>query len=147
MPQVVMAVAAVVGAGAAVYGTVKSVKAQKQAAQLQQQQQMLATRQSNRAAMREAQLRRAQTLSSAQALGAVGGSAVSGGISSLGSQLGGSFGFSSQMSGLSKEIGMAQGRATNANAISSIGGSIFQAAGGFDAFKKKDPNVDLLKGV
>ncbi len=142
-------VAAVIGAVASVGGTVASLNAQRKASRLSQQQQQLATRQSQRAAIREAQLRRAQTMSSAQALGAIGGSAVAGGTASLGSQLGGSLGFSSQMSGLSGQIGMAQSRATNFNALAGLGGNLFEMAGGFGAFapKEQGSNVDLLKGV
>lgn len=142
-------IAAVIGAVASVGGTIATVNAQKRASRLQQQQQTLATRQSQRQAIREAQIRRAQTMSSAQALGAVGGSAVAGGTASLGSQLGSALGFSSQMSGLSKQIGVAQSRASTAGAIAGLGGSVFQMAGGFDAFgsQEQGPNVDLLKGV
>lgn len=149
MPPAVIAVASVVGAVATVAGTVASVNAQKKAARLQQEQQTLATRRSSRQAIREAQIRRAQTRSSAQALGVVGGSAEAGGMASLGSQLGSALGFSSQMSGLSKQIGMAQSRANTAGAVANLGSSVFQAAGGFGAFGStgQGSNADLLKGV
>lgn len=127
MPQAI----AVIGAVASVGGTIMAVNQQKKAARLQQRQQDLATRRSQRQAIREAQIRRAQALSSAQALGGAGGSGVAGGISSLGSQLGGSLGFSSQMSGLSNEIGIASSRANTFGAIAGLGGSLFQAGGGF----------------
>ena len=145
MPQTL----AIIGAVASVGGTIASVSAQRKASRLQQQQQTLATRRSQREAVREAQIRRAQTMASAQAFGAVGGSAVAGGTASLGSQLGGALGFSSQMSGLSKQIGIAQSRAATAGAVANLGGSVFQAAGGFDAFGStgQGPNADLLKGV
>lgn len=144
MPQAL----AIIGAVASVGGTIATVNAQKKASRLQQQQQQLATRQSQRQAIREAQIRRAQTMSSAQALGAVGGSAVAGGTASLNSQLGSSLGFSSQMSGLSNQIGMAQSRANTAGAIANLGGSVFQLAGGFDAFGKgKGSSADLLSGI
>lgn len=142
-------VAAVIGAVATVGGTIASVNAQKRASRLQQEQQTLATRRSQRQAVREAQIRRAQTMSAGQALGASGGSGVAGGISSLGSQLGSSLGFASQMSGLSNQISMAQSRVATAGAIAGLGSSVFQATGGFGAFNsgKQDSNVDLLKGV
>jgi hypothetical protein len=133
MPQTL----AIIGAVASVGGTVASLNAQKRASRLQQQQQTLATRQSQRQAIREAQIRRAQTMSSAQALGAVGGSAVAGGTASLGSQLGGALGFSSQMSGLSKQIGIAQSRAATAGAIANLGGDVFQTAMSYDPFAPK----------
>lgn len=142
-------VAAVIGAVATVGGTIASVSAQRRASRLQQQQQTLATRRSQRQAIREAQIRRAQTMSAGQALGVSGGSGVAGGISSLGSQLGGALGFSSQMSGLSNEISVAQNRAATAGALSNLGGSVFQAAGGFGAFgsSNQGSNVDLLRGL
>jgi len=145
MPQTL----AIIGAVASVGGTIASVSAQRKASRLQQQQQTLATRRSQREAVREAQIRRAQTMASAQAFGAVGGSAAAGGTASLGSQLGGALGFSSQMSGLSKQIGIAQSRAATAGAVANLGGSVFQMAGGFDAFGStgQGPNADLLKGV
>lgn len=139
-------IAAVIGAVASVGGTIATVNAQKKASRLQQQQQQLATRQSQRQAIREAQIRRARTMSSAQALGAVGGSAVAGGTASLNSQLGSSLGFSSQMSGLSNQIGMAQTQASIFQGIAGLGGGLFSAAGGFDAFGKKN-NVDLTAGI
>jgi hypothetical protein len=139
-------IAAVIGAVAAVGGTIASVNAQKKAARLQQEQQTLATRRSSRQAIREAQIRRAQTMSAGQALGVSGGSGVAGGVSSLGSQLGGALGFSSQMSGLSGQIGMAQTRASIFQDVASLGGGLFSAADGFDAFGKKN-NVDLTAGI
>lgn len=145
MPQTL----AIIGAVASVGGTIASLSAQKKAARLQQEQQTLATRRSQREAVREAQIRRAQTMSAGQALGVAGGSGVAGGVSSLGSQLGSALGFSSQMSGLSKQIGIAQSRASTAGAVANLGGSVFQMAGGFGAFgsQEQGPNVDLLKGV
>jgi len=145
MPQTL----AIIGAVASVGGTIASLSSQRRASRLQQQQQTLATRRSQREAVREAQIRRAQTMASAQAFGAVGGSAVAGGTASLGSQLGGALGFSSQMSGLSKQIGIAQSRAATAGAVAGLGGDVFQMAGGFGAFgsQEQGPNADLLKGV
>lgn len=124
---------AVVGAVASVAGTVMSVNQQKKAAAAQQRQQDLSTRRSQRQAIREAQIRRAQTMASAQGLGAAGGSGVAGGITSLNSQLGGALGFSTEMSGLSKEISVASSRANTYGAIAGLGGQLFQAGGGFGA--------------
>lgn len=127
MPQAL----AVIGAVASVGGTVLAVNQQKKAAAAQQKQQNLSTRRSQRQAIREAQIRRAQTLASAQALGGGGGSGVAGGLSSLGSQLGGSLGFSAQMSGLSNQISVASTKANTFGGIASLGNSLFSAAGGF----------------
>ncbi len=128
MPQAL----AVIGAVASVGGTLMAAKQQKKAAALSQRQQDLATRRSQRQAIREAQIRRAQAVASAQALGAGGGSSIAGGTASLTSQAGGALGFSSQMSGLSKEIGIAQTKASTGQAIAGFGGSLFQAGGGFN---------------
>lgn len=135
MPQTL----AIIGAVTSVGGTIASVSAQRKASRLQQRQQDLATRRSQRQAFREAQIRRAQTMASAQALGAVGSSAVAGGTASLGSQLGSSLGFASQMSGLSNQISMAQSRANTAAAVANFGGDIFRTAMSYDPFKKETP--------
>ena len=142
---VIGAVSGVVGAGA----TIASANTQRKMAKQQQQQQQLATRQSQRQAIREAQIRRAQTLASGQAAGAVGSSGVAGGTASLGSQLGGSLGFSSQMSGMSANISNLGQRASTLGAISGLGFQTFDALGGFDTIfgGGNKSNPDLLKGV
>ena len=141
MPQAL----AVIGAVTSVAGTVMSVNQQKKAvaaqnrqAQLQQRQQELATRRSQRQAIREAQILRARAAASTQALGGAGGSGAAGGASSLTSQVGGSLGFSTQMSGLSRDIGIAGSAANAATAkaqtfgsLASFGGSLFTDMGGF----------------
>jgi hypothetical protein len=129
---------AVIGAVASVGGTVMAVNQQKKAAALTQRQQELATRRSQRQAIREAQIRRAQTLASAQALGGAGGSGAAGGTASLTSQVGGALGFSGQMSGLSKEIGVAQTKASTYGAVAGLGGTLFTELGGF---KTAFPNL------
>lgn len=128
-------VAAVIGAVAAVGGTVVSYNAQKKAAAASRRQQELATTRSNRQAIREAQLKRAQAIAAGAAMGGLGGSALAGGLSSLGAQLGSGLGFSSQMSGLSADIEKFQQRAATWGAIAGMGGSLFQTAGGFDGLK------------
>lgn len=143
-------IAAVIGAGAAIAGTVQSNRAQKRAAGLQRQQQQLQSRRSQRQAVREAQLRRAQAQVQAGALGVTGGSGLAGGQASLSSQLGGSLGFAGQMSGLSQGISMQQSRAQTGQAIAGLGGSLFSAAGGFGAFASPTPaptGAELLKGI
>lgn len=127
-------VAAVIGAVATVGGTVMQYKAQKKAAAASRRQQDLSTQRSNRQSIREAQLQRAQAITAGASMGALGGSALAGGLGSLGSQLGSGLGFSSQMSGLSADIEKFQRRAATWGAVAGMGGSLFQAAGGFDAF-------------
>jgi hypothetical protein len=128
-------VAAVIGAVASVGGTVMAYNSQKRAARAARQQQDLSTRRSNRQAIREAQIQRASTIAGAVGMGAMGGSALAGGLASLGSQLGSGLGFSSQMSGLSANIEKFQQRAQTWGAIASMGSSLFQLGDGFDGLK------------
>ena len=129
-------VAAVIGAVATVGGTVMQYSAQKKAAKAAQRQQNLSTQRSNRQAIREAQLQRAQAIAAGASMGALGGSALAGGLGSLGAQLGSGLGFSSQMSSLSNDINKFQQRAATWGAIAGIGGSLFQAGDGFDGLEK-----------
>lgn len=133
--------AAIIGSAIITTGaTIASVKAQKQAtkanvaiAEKQQKQQDESYRRQQRAAVREAQLRRAQGMATAQGAGVAQSSLTSGGVSSIGSQLGSTLGFGSQMSGLSQQItnlGIKSAKATQrANtfaAVADIGSSAFQ---------------------
>ena len=141
---------AVIGATASVVGTVQSNRAQKKAAGAQRQQQQLQSRRSQRQAVREAQIRRAQGQVQAGALGVTGGSGLAGGQASLSSQLGGNIGFAGQMSGLSQEISMQQGRAQQGQALAGLGVQVFKNGGGFGAFSESNaaPTSDqLLKGI
>lgn len=122
--SVISAIAGVISAVA----TVKGVKEQKKAAQAQQRQQQVEYRRSQRQALREAQLRRAQGMATAQSAGMLGGSAVSGGASSLASQAGSTLGFASQMSGLSKDISVATSRANTFGAIAGLGMNVADLA-------------------
>jgi hypothetical protein len=135
MPQAL----AVIGAVSSVVGTVASYSAQRKASKAATQQQELNTRRSNRQAIREAQIRRAQTLGAAAQMGALGGSSVEGGLSGLGSQLGSGLGFSSQMSALSNQIGRQQSRAALFGDVASLGfGAVqmgYQAGGQFPNFR------------
>ena len=128
MPPIVMAAAAVVGA----VSSVRSANAQKKAGQASQRQQEVQSSASRRAAIREMQIKRAQTLAGSQAAGVSGGSGIAGGLSSLSSQVGANLGYSSQMSGLSKEISMYNMQAQTSGAIAGIAGTVFQGLGGWD---------------
>lgn len=128
-------VAAVIGAVATVGGTVMQYNAQKKASAAAKKQQDLSTQRSNRQAIREAQLARAQAIAAGASMGALGSSALSGGIASLGAQLGSGLGFSSQMSSLSADIEKFQQRAATWGAVAGMGGSLFQLGGGFDGMK------------
>lgn len=126
---------AVIGAVATVAGTAISYNAQKKAARAQDAQQALANTRSNKQAIRQMQLQRAQAMSAASMLGAAGGSSSSGGLSSLSSQLGSGLGYGSQMSGLSAQISKQLTRASIGSSIAGIGGTAFQLGGGFDGLK------------
>ena len=129
----ILAAAAVTTAAATVYGTVQ----QKKAASAQQRQQKMEAERTQRAALRETQIRRAQAMAQAQAMGAVGGSGVSGGIGSLSSQYGSALGYSGQMSGLSQQITMANYRANLYGGIADIAGSGFSQMGGLPTLLEK----------
>jgi len=130
-------------AGLIVASTAVSVSEQKKASKAQARQQGLSARRSQRQAIREAQIRRAQSQVQAGAMGVTGGSGLAGGQASLSSQLGGNLGFAGQMSGLSQQITMAQSRAQTAGAVANLGMQVFQGTGGFDklnaAFSKPTP--------
>jgi hypothetical protein len=121
-----LTIAAVIGATAAVASTAVSINQQKKASKAQARQQELSARRSQRQAIREAQIRRAQSQVQAGAMGVTGGSGLAGGQASLSSQLGGSLGFAGQMSGLSQQITMAQSRAQTAGAVAGLGMQAFQ---------------------
>lgn len=124
MSGIISAVGFVVGANA----TRKAAKAQERMALEQQKQQQLAARQSQKQAVREAQIRRAQTKAAGEGMGVVGSSSVSGGVSSLGSQLGSSMGFASQMSGLSSNITSFGTQANNQSALAGLGFGLMSAS-------------------
>ena len=125
---------AILGATAAVAGTAVSIKQGKEASKAQARQQGLSARRSQRQAIREAQIRRAQSQVQAGAMGVTGGSGLAGGQASLSSQLGGNLGFAGQMSGLSQQVTMAQSEAQTGQAIAGLGVSMFdnsEKIGGF----------------
>lgn len=118
MPQAAL----VVGAVASVAGTLISYSGQRKAAKAQQQQQALATRRSQRQAIRQYQIQRAQSVASAQGSGTMASSGVAGGVGGLSSQLGESLGFSTQMSGLSQNINRGMSLANFGSGLASLGG-------------------------
>jgi len=117
--------------------TAVSINQQKKASAASRRQQGLSARRSQRQAIREAQIRRAQSQVQAGAMGVTGGSGLAGGQSSLSSQLGGSLGFAGQMSGLSQEITMAQSRAQTAGAVAGLGMQAFANSADISAGLKK----------
>lgn len=139
MPQTL----AVIGAVSAVAGTALSYTAQKKAADSAQKQQDLNTRRSNRMAIREAQIKRAQAQNAAALSGAGGGSGIAGGVSSLSSQLGSGLGFSTQMSALSADITKYQSKAQLWGDVAGLGSYAFkyndEIAGKFNSTFGKSP--------
>lgn len=128
MGQFALVASAVVGA----VGTVASISQQRKSASLQQKQQAVETRRSQRQAIREAQIRRAQVMQSSIAGGSNLGSGLAGGMSSVGSQVGSSLGYSTQMSGLSQDISMASQNAQTAGSLGELGFKVFGKVGGWD---------------
>ena len=109
---------------ASVAGTAVSIQQGQEASKAQARQQGLSARRSQRQAIRESQIRRAQSQVQAGAMGVTGGSGLAGGQASLSSQLGGNLGFAGQMSGLSQEISMQQSKAQQGQAIASLGSNM-----------------------
>ena len=109
-----------VAAGAGAVATNKAAKEQRKAAESAQKQQELSYSRSQKQAIREAQIRRAQATASAQSMGALSSSGFAGGVSSLSSQVGSTLGYSTQLSGLSKEQSMYQTRAANYGAFADL---------------------------
>ena len=148
-----MAVAlAAAGLALAAAGTYMSYRGQKKAADAAQKQQQITSRRSKRQAIREAQIRRAQTLAAAGGAGGLTGSAVAGGIGSLGSQLASNFGYSSQMSGLSSLINMGQQQAGFGKGLQALGQQVqslakFAAGGGFGGGTEPTPTKPPAQGV
>jgi hypothetical protein len=102
----------------------------------QQRQQELQAAVSRRRTIRAAQIERARTLASGQAMGAIGGSAIAGGTTSLSSQLGGALGYQTQMtdlsrniSGLSQQAGMFNMQANRALGQAELFGQVSKFAG------------------
>lgn len=127
--------ALVASAIAGVVGTVASVSAQKKAADLANKQQALQNRRSQRQALREAQIRRAQATSASVAGGSNFGSGLAGGLSSLSSQLGSNMGYAAQMSGLNAGISNLEQKAKSMSAAAEFGFGTFKSLGGFDFLK------------
>lgn len=122
MGPALIPILATVSTAAVVAGTVGQYRAQEKAASLQQASNNLATRRSSIQAIREVQMKRASTINEAVSSGAQGGSAVAGGITGLGSQLGSGLGYASQQSGLSTQITKTNQQAELFGTVAKIGG-------------------------
>jgi len=141
---------ALASAAAGTVATIKSTQAQNKSANIQaniareqQKQQDLSYQRQQRQAFREAQIRRAQGVTSAQGLGVGSTSLAYGGMSSIASQTGSALGFGSQMSGLSGNIvnmgiaaNAANAQANKFGAMAGIAGTAFQWTGGPEMARK-----------
>ena len=127
MGQVVMAISAVIAAGA----TVKSMNEQKKAGRAQaaasntqiQMQKTKATRE-RRQSIRANIAARARMRNQAELTGVAGSSGAEGGRSSISTQGGANLGFSAQMSGLGQQFTAFSGQAAQATSRASMFGSL-----------------------
>lgn len=155
-----MTTLAAVGLGISAIGTVASISAQNKAAAAQSKaiaEQKKADRaryrREQRQAIRRAQIARASAIASAQGAGADTGSGAAGGIGSVTSQLGSGLGFASQVSAINSNISgfQQQGIKYGAQAemfgsIAGIGGSLFQAGGGFGGGQQQQKSPGTFIG-
>ena len=80
----------------------------------------LQARRSRIRALRESQILRARTMATAEGAGAVGSSAVAGGVSALGSQLGSALGYQTQLTGINRNISTFSQNAADLTASANI---------------------------
>lgn len=126
----VAAIAAVVGAGAAIAGTVISARARSKAAKIQKQQRNLEANRRRREAVRNARIARGGVINAAALSGLSGSSAEAGATGSITSQLSSNLSFLDQQVGLGNELAEQQGKAATFGSISKIGLNLFNVAGG-----------------
>ncbi len=120
--------ATVIGTAYSISQSEKAARAGREAAAVQKRQMQLRERRSRRQALRERQIRAAEVQVAGLATGAAGGSAVAGGLTGLGSQLGSGLGYASAQTGLSgiiSDLGVVQQtaltRAQTGSAIAGLG--------------------------
>lgn len=146
MPQIAPVITAV-SAAVGVAGTVASFSQQKKATEAQEKQQKLQARRSQRQLIREAQIRRASAMNAAGQMGGLGGSAISGGVTSLGSQTGEALGFSNTMTNLSRQISSASNMATLFSDASKLGFAAYNFFGDQNRFpRSQDTTTAAPKG-
>lgn len=127
--------------GLTIGGMAGQAKTSQKITDQQLQAEKLRANRERRQSIRQAQLQRAQMAVAAQAYGAQGSSAIGGGMASLGSQVGESMGYATQMSGISQNLTRLDAEASKYAAMTKIGSSIYGSSlgGGFDTTK------DILK--
>jgi len=112
---------AVAGTGFSVVQQQSAAKQQKKARRAQQRQQSLQARRQQIRAVRQQQIASSQARAAAAGLGGLETSGFRGGQSALQSNLGAGLGFSTEMSGLSRNISMFQQKAANAMGLARMG--------------------------
>ena len=115
---------AVAGTAFSVVQQQKAAGQQKKARRAQQRQQELQSRRQRIRAVRQQQIAASQARAAAAGLGGLETSGFRGGQSALQSNLGAGLGFSSEMSGLSRNISMFQQKAANAMGLAGIGQAV-----------------------
>jgi hypothetical protein len=110
-----------IGTGFSVLQQQKAAKQQKKARRAQQRQQSLQARRQQIRAVRQQQIASSQARAAAAGLGGLETSGFRGGQSALQSSLGAGLGFSTEMSGLSRNISMFQQKAANAMGLARMG--------------------------
>lgn len=134
MPITIAAAAAIVGAVAAVGGTVYSIQASQEASEQQRRMQDAQSRRERRQAIRRAQIERAQALAATQgATGSIQGSGILGGLSAQASTLGSAIGYQTSQAARADRIASAQGAAELGSGIASIGGFLMGNANNLQA--------------
>jgi hypothetical protein len=116
-----------VGVAGTAFSVVQQQKAagqQKKARRAQQRQQELQARRQRIRAVRQQQIAASQARAAAAGLGGLETSGFRGGQSALQSNLGAGLGFSTEMSGLSRNISMFQQKAANAMGLAGIGQAV-----------------------
>lgn len=121
---IVGAVVAIAGTAFSVVQQQKAAGQQKKARRAQQRQQDLQSRRQRIRAVRQQQIAASQARASSAGLGGLETSGFRGGQSALQSNLGAGLGFSTEMSGLSRNISMFQQKAANAMGLAGIGQAV-----------------------
>ena len=119
---------AVAGTAFSVVQQQKAAGQQKKARRAQQRQQELQSKRQRIRAVRQQQIASSQARAAAAGLGGLETSGFRGGQSALQSNLGAGLGFSSEMSGLSRNISMFQQKAANAMGLASMGQAVSSLA-------------------
>lgn len=112
---------AVAGTGFSVVQQQSAAKQQKKARRAQQRQQSLQARRQQIRAVRQQQIASSQARAAAAGLGGLETSGFRGGQSALQSNLGAGLGFSTEMSGLSRNISMFQQKAADSMGLARMG--------------------------